>query len=549
MSLSRGDIKRYREHFLRYSASVNYKNITFTLMAMGAVELFNQNSSKLIEATIKFHLANLFALEGNIADVCLNHTVFNLDFRVAIEITRAFDFGYMQVINAKVQEYNPHYAERLTANSCADFMSEEDLATIDNVIRALSYGLIIKFFIDAIPPRMSNAVDLDTAILRSLMIGQKEAPYFSEIIDRMIENLGISESALENGLKQKGVFVLCPITFSAILFPVTSSAGKSYDIQNLSALRRRDTDPLTAKPLTGIYYNKTLFNLIYRGILDVLSEKSIPEEKKQAFMAQWGLIQDSLQKILGQKQLRGKRSVEEPSLFALVSPIIAVLTYLARLTLPVFIPFACQKELGGWLNPLPQLCMDFESALQLATKGFQGAFNYGVDSAGKCLELYTSTECNSNKMKADSLNNPYERSRNLQTVQAEKTEDSFIRLMLYTFAPLLLLLLLLQMAFLGAKVLRGNPERERDVKDALNLLENSPQSSVSVVEEDGQTLEELKVRYEAIQREPNAKRDKLTTMLLCTGCSSSYFKADHPPCRSGAELVIDYDITQLVADF
>jgi hypothetical protein len=102
-----------------------------------------------------------------------------------------------------------------------------------------------------------------------------------------------------------------------------------------------------------------------------------------------------------------------------------------------------------------------ESVLQLATKGFQGAFDYGLKSASECITLYTSEECNSHAMKAASLNNPLGRSRGLQAVSLEKAEDSFLMIMLCTLIGPVLLLLLLQITLLGTKQLIGNREREQ----------------------------------------------------------------------------------------
>ncbi len=543
MSINRRHVRAYIEHFLRYSQSIYFKNISLALAAGLGVEIFNQHANTLIEATTQRHLSDLFILEGNIADLCLNYTHFNKDRRVAREILRAFNFGYMEIINGPAEKYTPYFAQKFIADSCENVFSMADLAIIDNTMRLLSYGLIIKYLINAIPPFMPEALDIDTTLLRSLMLNQKEAPYFSEIISQMLTNLGFHEEDLETGLKKVGVWIKSPFTQGSILFPLTTSAGRSYDVGDLSALQANKFDPITRQSLTGIYYNKTLFSMIYHGIQTILNQQAqIPNEKKTAFMQQLQRIHQSLQKKLHEKPLISNTAQKkEISLFSIVSFMMAGFFSLSRVFLPIFIPFACRLELGEWQNPLPQLCADFVSALQLTTKGFHGAFDYGIKSATQCLEEHTKDACNTKAMKAAALNNPLNREWNLQNVHAEKSEDSFIFILLSTFIGPLFLWILLQIALLSFKFVRGNPSREEDVAHAVRLLER--QEAMPEAIEEGPTLQELQERYKELQ----AEKDKTSVMVLCTGCSSSYFSRDvHKPCVSGAELIPDYDISALV---
>ncbi len=556
MSISRRDIKRYIEHFLRCSASVNYKNITFPLMAVGTIELYSWSANYFLQRKIQQYLFFVSRLNLGIVHLCLHKPQ---GHPIVKEIMHAISSGYDHCL----MTYSPTYSSyadlprsdlplELSFSNYTDCISAEDLATIDNVLRILLYGLILKFFIDAIPPLMPKEIDLDGALLRSLRINQKEDPYFPEIIVKMIEKLNLTESDFEEGLKGARVWVRSTRTHGPIFFPITTSAGRSYDMADLSMLKSAKNDPLTGQPLTGIYYNQTLFRIINHGIRDMLNQHPfLSDQEKQAFMVQYMRINESFQQNLQQEQwVDIQPENEEPSLFAIASSAIVVIAYAGlHVILPFFIPFACPKEAGGWQNPLPQLCEDLESALQWTTKGLQGAFEYGVRRASDC-QRFTPMDCDLVECKTELLNNPYmRRDKSLSELARKEEQNLNIDSNIMLFVSIgLLSFILMQLVFLGTKLLSGNVGDVPYIEGTLSLLEDNQQSSVHK-EEQGPTLQQLKDQYQEIQSQPNAERDKLTTLLLCTGCSSSYFKAQHEPCMPGAELVTDYDTTQLVANF
>lgn len=544
MSINRRHVRAYIEHFLRYSQSIYFKNISLAFAAGLGVEIFNQNANALIEHTTKHHLSNLHILGGNIAGLCLNYTHFNKDRRVAKEILHAFNFGYMEIINGSTEKYAPYYAQKFIADSCEDSFSMADLAIIDNTVRLLSYGLIIKYFINAIPPFMPEATDVETALWRSLMLNQKEESYFSEIISNMVKNLELNEDDFEKSLRASGAWVKCPITHTNILFPLTTSAGRSYNVDCLSVLKTNSIEPMTRETLTGVYYNKTLFKIVYHGIKTILDQQAqISNEKKIAFMQQLQRIHHSLQKKLGETPSIGNIAQEkEISLFSIISFIMAGVFYFTRVSFPIFIPFACRLELGEWQNPLPQLCADFVSALQLTTKGFQGAFDYGIKSATQCLEKHTKDACNTTARKTTALNNPLNREWNLQNIHDEKLEDSLMFALLSSYIGPLLWLVLVQITLLSVKFLRGNLPRKQDIEHTMRLLEQ--QEAIPEAIEEGPTLQQLQERY---QKECQVQKDERSIMVLCTGCSSSHFRRDaHNPCSPNAVLIPDYDTSSLI---
>ncbi len=503
MTISRRAIKRYIEHFLRYSASVNYKNITLSLMTVGAAEWFSLNSNYIRQGLIQQYLFLTFQSFPAISFLLPNPP----DFDIYREMEMADTIHYICNTSA-ISFFSPSGAELLRDALPLEFMSSEGLATIDNVLRILLYCSTLKFFIDAIPPFMPKGIDLYGALLHSLMNQQKD-PYFHEIIAKMIKEVNLTESDLEKSLKGAGVWVRSTYTHGAILFPITTNAGRSYDMADLFMLKARKDDPLTRGLLTGIYFNPTLFSIIHHGIRDILNQDPVlSDQEKEAFMVQCRRIKENLKNLLQEQPADIQAEKEEPSLFVTALSRIAVIAHVIHhfIILPIIIPFAFQKEVGGWQNPLPQLCEDLDN-----------------------------------------------RSYDLWEAFAKETQnwsfDSHIIFHLMIFFQILLILILGPLVFLGNKLFRGNPEGVRYIEGTLSLLENNLPSSVQE-EEDGPTLQQLHGQYQEILSQPDAERDKLTTLLLCTGCSSSYFKAArHEPCKPGAELVIDYDTTQLVADF
>lgn len=555
-------LRRYIEHFLRYSERTRYKNIILVLGVIGSVEAFQVITNIILQWVIKEQLSQLFSLENKSSleeghfrlaeaqfiNTCLNASYLPPNRRSAVEILDAFDLGYMQMMNAAPQAYTPRFS--LLANSCSDVISIGALAMIDNVARLYIYGMTLKFSIEAIPPLRSEANHLDEAILQSLMIGQKEESYFPAIIAEMAKRLGWTETTFDDDLKEAGVWMKCPLTHAPILFPITTHSGKSCDISSLWILKTCNMDPLMApQPLRGIYYNNTLHNIIYYGIRDELEKKSwLSEPIKQAFMAQWRKIKRSFERSLGKNQLVGKQPAKKDlSLFYTVTNLmIAVAMNFRSVFLPsMVLPYACIPSLLGWQNPLPQVCGDFESTLQLATKGFQGAFEYGLESARECMQLYTIEKCNTTVMKAASLNKSIGRMDDAQRASAEFIHDWISLFLVSALVGQFILLLLIRWNVKQIQRLEIHPDRTQDVNDALRLIDESTIETV----ETGSSLQQLQKRYREIQSQPNAQRDNASAMELCTGCGYSFFRADNhnpKPCGPNAELIKDWETTSLV---